>query len=399
MINTQEVPHTETETSKNTSVEKGPGPSPYLLWLIWIIWLPFFTPGVVSLYQAHPPLPILFISFLGVALFFALYLRETLANARRLTGEVTITPGSSIWQWLPLIGMIVLSVALPLISRGDPSDWLDFFIFTASYVGGRFQTRQTTLILILLILLNVVAGWLVHFSWTGIGKSIVFVIAVGYVVRAITWSLTIRRELHQAREEIARLAVMNERLRIARDLHDLLGHSLSLIALKSELAGRLLTMAPERAATEVGDIEQVARTTLQEVRQAITNYRQPTLASEIQGAQEILAAAGIVYNYEGDEKIIHTFPATIEAALGWVIREGVTNIIKHSRAQHCTLSISQQPHAIRLVLTNDGPLASSTIQGNGLNGIAERVAAQGGLYEAGPGLKDGFRLTVSLPTS
>jgi len=397
LINTQEAPHTETD--KNTSIEKGRGPSPYLLWLIWVIWLPFFSPGIIGLYLAHPPIPILFISFLGVTLFFTLYLRETLVNAQHLTGEVTITLDSSVWQWLPLVGMLVLSVALPLISQGDPGDWLDFFIFTASYIGGRFQTRKTTLILILLVLLNVVAGWLVHFSWTGIGRSIVFVIAVGYVVRAIVWSLTIRRELHQAREEIARLAVMNERLRIARDLHDLLGHSLSLIALKSELAGRLLTMAPERATTEVKDIEQVARTTLQEVREAVANYRQPTLASEIQGAQEILAAAGIVYNYEGDKKIIHTLPATIQASLGWVIREGVTNIIKHSRAQHCTLSISQHPHELRLVLTNDGPAASSTSKGNGLHGITERVAALGGTCEAKAGLKSGFHLTVSLPIS
>lgn len=384
--------------------EKGQEPSPYLIWLIWVIWLPFFSPGIIGLYQAHPPLPILFISFLGVALFFALYLRETLVNAQCLTGQVSQTPGSRVWRWLPLVSMVALSFVLPLISHGDPSDWLDFFIFTASYVGGRFQMRQTTLILILLVLLNVGTGWLVHFSWIGIGRSIIFTIVVGYVVRAIVWSLTIRRELRQAREEIARLAVMNERLRIARDLHDLLGHSLSLIALKSELAGRLLTMAPERAATEVKDIEQVARTTLQEVRQAVTNYRQPTLASEIQGAQEILAAAGIVYNYEGDEKIIHTLPATIEAVLGWVIREGVTNVIKHSRAQHCTLSISQQPHAIRLVLTNDGPAASNANKGNGLHGITERVAALGGTCEAGAGLKGGFHkggfhLSVSLPTS
>ncbi|GHO57384.1 sensor histidine kinase [Ktedonobacter robiniae] len=391
----------DTQKAQDTKIdlmEKAPGPSPYLLWLIWVIWLPFFTPGIIGLCLAHPPLPILLISFLGVALFFTLYLRETLVNAQRLTGQIRLTPGSHVRSWLSFAGMATLSFALPLISHGDPGDWLDFFIFTASYVGGRFQTRQTTLMLILLVLLNVGTGWLVHFSWIGIGRSVVFVIAVGYVVKAIVWSLTIRRELRQAREEIAHLAVMNERLRIARDLHDLLGHSLSLIALKSELAGRLLVMAPERAATEVRDIEQVARTTLQEVREAVTSYRQPTLASEIQAAQEILAAAGIVYNYEGDEKIIHTLPATIEAVLGWVIREGVTNIIKHSRAQHCTLSISQHPHKIHLVLTNDGPVASSTTKGNGLHGITERVAILGGTCEARAGLKGGFCLTVSLPT-
>lgn len=393
MLDTQKAQDTETDL-----MEKAPGPSPYLLWLIWVIWLPFFSPGIIGLYLAHPPLPILFISFLGVALFFALYLRETLVNAQRLTGQVSLTPGNRVRSWLPLAGMVTLSFVLPLISHGDPSDWLDFFILTASYIGGRFQTRQTTLILILLVLLNIGTGWLVHFSWTGIGKSIVFTIAVGYVVRAIAWSLTIRRELHQAREEIARLAVMNERLRIARDLHDLLGHSLSLIALKSELAGRLLTLAPERAATEVRDIEQVARTTLQEVREAVTSYRQPTLASEIRAAQEILAAAGIIYNYEGDEKIIQTLPATIEAVLGWVIREGVTNIIKHSRAQHCTLSISRHPHDICLALTNDGPAASNANKGNGLHGITERVTALGGTCEARAGLKGGFHLTVSLPT-
>ncbi len=213
------------------------------------------------------------------------------------------------------------------------------------------------------------------------------------------------RELRSAREEIARLAVTNERLRIARDLHDLLGHNLSLIALKSELARRLLTVAPERAATEISDIETVARTTLQEVREAVASYRQPTLASELQGAQEILAAAGIAYRYEGDAEIIATLPASIEAALSWVVREGVTNVIRHSRAHHCTIRLNRSSNTVRVEVIDDGsgvPLTvtstgSLTGSGNGLRGLSERVSALGGSCEVGPRKEGGFRLAVALP--
>jgi two-component system sensor histidine kinase DesK len=261
-------------------------------------------------------------------------------------------------------------------------------------------------LLIALALLEAAVGWLTALGLFQIGQAVIYVIVVGAVTMSmVRFSLT-RRELRLAREEIARLAVTNERLRIARDLHDLLGHNLSLIALKSELARRLLAVAPERAASEISDIEDVARTTLQEVREAVASYRQPTLASELQAAQEILAAAGIAYRYEGDAGISATLPSTVEAVLSWALREGVTNVIRHSRAHQCTVRVKQGSYDICVEVidngsgTPPGALPTATPAGsNGLRGLTERVTALGGHCEARPYDKSGrgFRLAVWVP--
>ena len=203
-------------------------------------------------------------------------------------------------------------------------------------------------------------------------------------------------------------AVAEERLRIARDLHDLLGHNLSLIALKSELAGRLLHAAPERAATEIADIESVARTALQEVRDTVASYRRPALASELRGAREILAAAGIAYRMIGDAEAASDLPTGAEAVLSWAVREGVTNVIRHSRARTCFIHLTRTADRAGIEILDDGPgaaerpalgteLLAQPGGGNGLRGLAERVRAAAGVFEAGPREQGGFRLAVSLP--
>jgi len=214
--------------------------------------------------------------------------------------------------------------------------------------------------------------------------------------------------LRVAREEIARLAVTAERLRIARDLHDLLGHNLSLIALKSELARRLISVSPEQAAVEIGDVEQVARTTLQEVREAVGNYRQPSLANELHAAQQLLAAAGISYQCEEDEGIQNmqdSLPPPIEAILSWTVREGVTNIIRHSRAHLCRIHVMRDTHEACVEIVDDGvevpaqfvTMPTTGATGNGLRGLTERVAVLGGVCDAHPQTSGGFRLAVSVP--
>jgi two-component system sensor histidine kinase DesK len=209
--------------------------------------------------------------------------------------------------------------------------------------------------------------------------------------------------LRAARNELARLAVAEERLRFARDLHDLLGHSLSLIALKSELAGQLATTAPERAAAEMRDVEGVARTALHEVREAVAGYRQPSLASELRDAREILTAADIACAYDGASVSV---PAAVEAVLAWTVREGVTNVIRHSRARHCTIRVTNEDGHAGVEVIDDGagaPAVSASApsaggsSGNGLAGLAERVAALDGRCEAGSRPEGGFRLSVVLP--
>ncbi|OLC58123.1 MAG: hypothetical protein AUH85_01415 [Chloroflexi bacterium 13_1_40CM_4_68_4] len=200
--------------------------------------------------------------------------------------------------------------------------------------------------------------------------------------------------LQQAREEIGRLAVHEERLRFARDLHDLVGRSLSLIALKSELSGRLLGQDPARAASEIRDVEKVARDALREVREAVTGYRQPTLAAELAGARAALDAAGVECCIEQDAGVLSP---DVESVLAWTVREGVTNVIRHSRAKRCDIRLKRADGHIALEVVDDGRLVGTEGEGSGLRGLAERVRARGGTAEAGPLSKDGFRLRVVVP--
>ena len=209
-------------------------------------------------------------------------------------------------------------------------------------------------------------------------------------------------ELHHARKELAHQAVTEERLRMARDLHDLLGHTLSLITLKSEFAGRLLEKDPHTATQEIREVERVARQALREVREAVAGYRQQSLRGELDAARQILEAAGIDCSMEYDAPVLSP---EVDNVLGWVVREGVTNVIRHSLAKQCLIRITSGGDHARMEVSNDGYLrengrANQTGTGSGLAGLAERVAKRGGHLEAGPQLitgVPGFRLFVDIP--
>lgn len=202
--------------------------------------------------------------------------------------------------------------------------------------------------------------------------------------------------LRMAREQIAQLAIEEERHRFARDLHDLLGQSLSLIVLKSEVTRRLLPDQPDRATSEVREIEQVARTVLQEVREVVRGYRQPTLATELAGACIALEAANITAQVE---QTLGPFSARVEAVLAWTVREGVTNVLRHSQAQCCTIRLLQSREAVRVEIIDDGAGGASWQPGSGLTGLGERVADSGGQLEANTLPQGGFCLRVTLPLS
>jgi two-component system, NarL family, sensor histidine kinase DesK len=207
-------------------------------------------------------------------------------------------------------------------------------------------------------------------------------------------------ELRDTRLEMAKMAVAGERLRIARDLHDLLGHSLSLIAVKTEVARRMQALDPDRTAAELAEIESVARTALGEVRQAVTSYRQPSLAAELASARRAVASAGIACRVEAPES--YRLPGPVDTALAWAVREAVTNVIRHSRARHCTVRLDVTDGTAAVEVTDDGVGAAGGDSdgvggGNGLAGLAERARRLGGSLEAGLAGDRGFRLRVVVP--
>ena len=187
---------------------------------------------------------------------------------------------------------------------------------------------------------------------------------------------------------VAKLATNEERLRLARDMHDLTGQSLSMITLKSELAAKRLTRLPESAErdsvlTELGDIGRVSRQTLQDIREAVSGYRRPTLAIEVITARNALEAAGIAVDDDAELTLRSgTFDPDAEAVLAWCLREAVTNVIRHSRARHCRIRLSERQGELSLDVSDDGQglprAAADAPAGSGLRGMSERLSAVGG---------------------
>jgi two-component system, NarL family, sensor histidine kinase DesK len=200
-------------------------------------------------------------------------------------------------------------------------------------------------------------------------------------------------QLRAARAEIAHHAADAERSRIARDLHDLLGHNLSLITLKGELATRLL---PEGApgTDEVRDMLHLSREALQQVREAVSGYRQPTLATELTAARMALQAAGVELEVKQN---LGALDREAEAVLGWVVREATTNVIRHSGARLCRILLARVGNEVQVEVVNDGWRVPQAPAGNGLRGLEERVAALGGRLEAAALRGAGYRLRATLP--
>jgi two-component system, NarL family, sensor histidine kinase DesK len=196
------------------------------------------------------------------------------------------------------------------------------------------------------------------------------------------------RALADARTELARLAAENERTRIARDLHDLLGHSLTTITVKAELANRLARHDIDGAIREIGEVAALSRRALGDVRAAVSNYREVTLAGELATGRELLRAAGIVAELPPAVDVIDE---STQELFGWVLREGLTNVVRHSHARSCTVRIS--PSSVEI---SDDGIGTAAGCGNGLTGLAERVALAGGTIEAGPRSPSGWRLAVRL---
>ena len=207
-------------------------------------------------------------------------------------------------------------------------------------------------------------------------------------------------ELDRSRTAHARLSVAEERLRFARDLHDVLGRNLSLIAVQSELAAELARRGDQDAAGQMLQVRQVAHESLREMRAVVSGYRTADLGTELAGAQEVLRSAGMSCRVIGDAAGL---PADVQAALGWVVREGTTNIIRHSDATACTIELGildspGAPRAVTLRMDNDRvhtPDAGSG--GSGLAGLGERLAGLGGSITTGHPRNGHFRLEASLP--
>ncbi|KUO11746.1 sensor histidine kinase [Streptomyces sp. DSM 15324] len=355
---------------------------------LWIgVWLVFLSSPVHDLVSGRHTTAGTAAGWTGLAVFVAVYLSL-------LFRDMGATPYPSRVVHGLIAAMAVLAVVLSLTLG---SAWLGLFCYVSVAGGIALPPRMAFWVIPGTGAVLMLVG--LRTDVEAAANLLVLVLLIGFAMTGVGQLVRTTVELRKARATVAQLAANEERLRLARDLHDLLGHSLSLITLKSELAGRMLPDHPEKAAQQVADIEQVSRQALVDVREAVTGYRRPRLAAELAGAQVALTAAGITATTPA-EPDLDGVPEESESALAWALREAVTNVVRHSGATRCTVEVHRRQTLdgprLELCVEDNGSGGSGKGPGNGLTGLTERLEKAGGTLEAGR-VKHGFRVTARVP--
>ncbi|MFJ5778699.1 sensor histidine kinase [Streptomyces sp. NPDC093094] len=372
--------------------------------LAMLPWLLLGMGAFSNLFQDHTAHPV--IAGLGLLAFNSLYIYVAV---RAFVPSTRVSVSTRVA--LGLLAALTCALAI-----GYGGTWLLFFPLLGLATGAALRGRTLRWAG---LVLGVTAGAVsvAHDGSLGLGVTYATLVSTAVTAALVSLSETVR-ELRSAREELARRAVERERLRFSRDLHDLLGHTLSVIVVKSEAARRLAPRDADAALAQITDIESVGRQALTEIREAVTGYREGSLATELDRARSALAAAGVtpVVDRSGPP-----LDAPAEALLGWVVREAVTNVVRHSSAGRCTITVTGTPERVRLTVADDGTGIRGTgrgdgasasgapdggtgtaaavpgLGGTGLRGLTERLAAAGGRLTAGPGADGGFLVAAELP--
>jgi two-component system, NarL family, sensor histidine kinase DesK len=294
-------------------------------------------------------------------------------------------------RYFLLVAFFLLGVVSLPINSGASS----FFIYASAFLPFAVASMPAVAGLIALeCLCLVVEGLWLHANPFFISSIAFFIAVVGTGNSFIAQQKRADSKLRMANDEIEQLAALAERERIARDLHDVLGHTLSVIVLKAELAGRLIERDPQRAAQEIADVEKTARTALSEVREAIGGYRSQGLPAEMELARNTLSAADVALSCEST---LPKLTAAEETVLCLTVREAVTNIVRHARAKHCRMSFATtKDNYLSLLIEDDGTHAVLR-EGNGLRGMRERVQSMGGRFSISA--HEGTTLLIELPVA
>lgn len=345
---------------KNKGGRQPSGP-PYIFTFVWLFYLAFPIYNFLS-----RPIGELVEGLALLTVFVALYIY----SFRRPAGRLYSVLGQ----------LVIISI---FCFRYDAS--FIYFVFYPSPLVGMLPTKkQMAISFTAIVTLFIAVGW--HFklyldsdTLIQLVPAMLVMLALPFAIRVGHKSRELRQKLNLANEEIARLSKNEERQRISRDLHDTLGHTLSLITLKSELAEKLVTRNPQRAIQEVKDIQATSRAALKQVRELVSGMNVVTIRDELDHAKQILTAAGI--ELETKSMLEGEIPTPlIDNILGMCLRESVTNVVKHSHARTCKVELLEQQGSLQLIVTDDGygadnarnPLNSS-VSGNGLKGMRDRL--------------------------
>jgi two-component system, NarL family, sensor histidine kinase DesK len=389
-----------------------PGTGSPWRWFFSGIWLVYLIQPVAQLFHHHDVVWI--VGGLVITLAFCgLYLSVLMFSDTR--------PRLAVYG----LGVLAVLAAVACVVYGK--NWTPLWIYVASAGGmvltSAYGSRRAALGVFAITACYLLSCWITHLDLATTLAVLIPVLLIGLAMIGFRMQLTLMRELAQARETVAKLATNDERLRLARDMHDLTGQSLSMITLKSELAAKRLAKLPSSAErdavlTELGDIGRVSRQTLHDIREAVSGYRRPTLAIEVITARNALEAAGIALDDDAELTLRSgSFDPEAEAVLAWCLREAVTNVIRHSRARHCRIRLTERTGEVSLEVTDDGrgfsgqdpggpenPATPDGAHGSGLRGVSERLSAIGGSLSLGPadasgskGPGHGFRLVATVP--
>jgi two-component system sensor histidine kinase DesK len=342
-------------------------------------WLPFIWLAYLCFFFVHPVFDHVgpaewALDIAGVAVFLALYFAFFLVPSPRN-------------RWC-IVGMLLLGIAFAPWNGGA----VGFFIYAASLTPFAVESEKAAVAGLFGIVCLVALEWrLAHLENSFLAVGVFFCAIVGGGNIYFAQRNRNLRKLRLAHDEIEHLAKVAERERIARDLHDVLGHTLSLIALKSELAGKLVDRDPEQARREIHDVENAARDALSEVRQAILGYRSKGLNEEFKQARTTLETAGVAVDLQSAPIKL---PAAQEGVLSLALKEAVTNVVRHAQAQHCWVRFERVNGHCVLQVRDDGR-GGSQVEGNGLRGMRERIEALGG--ELHRSTVNGTSLEIKLP--
>ena len=291
--------------------------------------------------------------------------------------------------WAPVATTLLGLLAAPLNSGATV-----LFVYAAGFAGGRTRrialwwlTGLTALVVVLVLLSSIPLPWRI---WA-FAPSLVLVWVVGLVTIEDMEENRANR-IHNARVE--HLATLSERERISRDLHDLLGQTLTGIVVRSQLAQRLTRADPEAGIAEMAEVEQAARAALTEVRATVSGWRQIDLDDELTVSRNALTAAGVMLEVTREPGLVLTPSA--ETALGLALREAITNVVRHANARHCTVALHRVDGQVVLRISDDG-VGGEAPEGNGLTGMRERIGALGG--EVQRLARGGTALTIAVPAA
>ncbi|MEM8960550.1 MAG: sensor histidine kinase [Acidobacteriota bacterium] len=295
-------------------------------------------------------------------------------------------------RWRAVYAVAAALVVLALVWAPYNTGANVFMVYAGAFLGCYPKARRALLSIFGLVGIVALAYLALDLSLFFALPALIFTVLIGGL--NIHFSEVGRKNeaLRKSRAEVERLAQVAERERIARDLHDLLGHTLSLITLKSELAAKLAERDTRRAAQEIRDVEAIARKALAEVRAAVTGYRAGGLTEEIDNARQALDAAGVLLEADIDD--LNISPRD-DGILALILREAVTNVVRHARAHACEICLSRSGDHVQLLVADDG-IGSDAPEGAGLRGMRERVEAIGGRMDLTTAPSQGTKILVSV---